>query len=108
VVQLSSLIGRFVGKLKEKVDKTNVVQFIQESIDNIRQSLDTGDYKFSIERIGDLTEVKTSRDLSIGDFTEVMVNILMLTPPEIREDLIALSIYMTALLQEDLDSRVLN
>jgi len=97
-----------VGKLKEKIDKTNVVQFIQESVDDIRQSLDTGDYKFTVERLGELTEVKTSRELSIGDLTEVIVNILMITPPQIREDLLALSIYMTALLQEDKDTRVLN
>ena len=97
-----------MGKLKDKVDKTNVVQFIQESVEDIRNSLDTGDYKFTVERIGELTEVKTSRELSIGDFTEVIVNILMLTPPQIREDLIALSIYMTALLQEDQDTRILN
>lgn len=97
-----------MGKLKEKIDKTNVVQFIQESVDDIRQSLDTGDYKFTVERLGELTEVKTSRELSIGDLTEVIVNILMITPPQIREDLLALSIYMTALLQEDKDTRVLN
>ena len=97
-----------MGKLKEKIDKTNVVQFIQESVDDIRQSLDTGDYKFTVERLGELTEVKTSRELSIGDLTEVIVNILMITPPQIREDLLALSIYMTELLQEDKDTRVLN
>ena len=85
-----------------------MVQFIQESVDDIRQSLDTGDYKFTVERLGELTEVKTSRELSIGDLTEVIVNILMITPPQIREDLLALSIYMTALLQEDKDTRVLN
>jgi len=101
-------VDRTVGKLKEKIDKTNVVQFIQESVDDIRQSLDTGDYKFTVERLGELTEVKTSRELSIGDLTEVIVNILMITPPQIREDLLALSIYMTALLQEDKDTRVLN
>lgn len=101
-------MDRTVGKLKEKIDKTNVVQFIQESVDDIRQSLDTGDYKFTVERLGELTEVKTSRELSIGDLTEVIVNILMITPPQIREDLLALSIYMTALLQEDKDTRVLN
>jgi len=97
-----------VGKLKTKIDKSNAVQFIQESIEDIRDSLSTGDYKFTVERLENVIEVKTSRDLSIGDFTEIIVNILMLTPPAIREDLLALSIYMVALLQEDQDSRVLN
>ncbi len=97
-----------MGKLKEKIDRSNVVQFIQESVDDLRQSLDTGDYKFSVERTGEDLLVKSSRDLSVGDYTEIMVNILMMTPHMLREDLIALVIYVSETLQQEQDSRILN
>jgi len=95
-------------KLKDKVSNLNLDQFMQESKDNIRQALDTGDYKFLIERSGEDLYVNSSRDLSIGDFTEIMVNILMLSPKHLREDLLALVIYVTEMLQSDQDNRTLN
>ena len=93
---------------KKKKDKETILGgIINSSEEEFRECFNTGDYKVVIEREGDITTLNSSRGLMIGDLIEILTNIIMISPPQARKDLIAIVTKIAKVLQ-DKEERLLH
>lgn len=66
---------------------------------DIKEIFNTGDYLFRVEREGEIVNVTSSRELMVGDFIEIIVNIIMAVPEYSRADIIAVATHVVKVLQ---------
>ena len=89
-------------KLKEFLPEKEI-----KDINDLKEIFNTGDYSFQIERKKDEVSVNMSRELKIGDFIEIIVNMIMAAPEYSRADLMTVVSYAVQMLQKKED-RILN